>query len=86
MLKNCISLAYLISSHTNIFRLLPHPPELILIDSLCNYILFAKSPRTGNSEQTFRFSSEATTYPPVYHTHRRLQTVRFIAERQAEKL
>ena len=52
----------------------------------CNYILFTKLPWPGDSEGTFRSSSQAATCPPVYHTLRRLHTVPLIAERQAEKL
>ena len=52
----------------------------------CNYILFTKLPWPGDSEGTFRSSSQAATCPPVYHTRRRLHTVPLIAERQAGKL
>ena len=52
----------------------------------CNYILFTKLPWPGDSEGTFRSSSQAATCPPVYHTRRRLYTVPFNAERQAGKL
>ena len=52
----------------------------------CNYILFTKLPWPGDSEGTFRSSSQATTCPPVYHTRRRLHTIPLIAERQAGKL
>ena len=52
----------------------------------CNNILFNKLPWPGDSEGTFRSSSQAATCPPVYHTRRRLHTVPLIAERQAEKL
>ena len=52
----------------------------------CNYILFTKLPWPGESEGTFRSSSQAATCPPVYHTRRRLHTVPLIAERQAGKL
>ena len=52
----------------------------------CNYILFTKLPWPGDSEGTFRSSSQAATCPPVYHTRRRLHTVPFNAERQAGKL
>ena len=51
-----------------------------------NYILFTKLPWPGDSEGTFRSSSQAATCPPVYHTRWRLHTVPFIVERQAEKL
>ena len=47
---------------------------------------FTKLPWPGNSERTFRSSSQAATCPPVYHTRRRLHTVPLIAERQAGKL
>ena len=43
-------------------------------------------PWPGDSEGTFRSSSQAATCPPVYHTRRRLHTVPLIAERQARKL
>ena len=52
----------------------------------CNYILFTKLPWPGDSEGTFRSSSQAATCPPVYHTWRRLNTIVFNAERQAGKL
>ena len=52
----------------------------------CNYVLFAKLSWPGDSEETFRSSSQAATCPPVYHTRRRLHTVPLIAERQAGKL
>ena len=48
--------------------------------------LFTKLPWPGDSEGTFRSSSQAATCPPVYHTRRRLHTVPLIAERQAGKL
>ena len=41
---------------------------LILINwDNCNYILFGKLPRPGDSEETFRSSSQAVTCPRVYH-------------------
>ena len=40
----------------------------------------------GDSEGTFRSSSQAATCPSVYHTRWRLHTVPLIAERQAGKL
>ena len=49
----------------------------------CNYISFTKLPWPGDSDRTFRSSSQAATCPPVYHTRRRLHTVPLIAERQA---
>ena len=52
----------------------------------CNYIVFTKLPWPGDSEGTFRSSSQAATCPPVYHTRRRTHTVSLIAERQAGKL
>ena len=52
----------------------------------CNYILFTKLPWPGDSEVTFRSSSQAAACPPVYHTRWRLHTVPLIAERQAGKL
>ena len=52
----------------------------------CNYILVTKLPWPGDSERTFRSSSQTATCPPVYHTRRRLYTVPLIAERQAGKL
>ena len=48
--------------------------------------LFTKLPWPGDSEGTFRSSSQAATCPPVYHTRWRLHTVPFNAERQAGKL
>ena len=55
---------------------------------ICNYILFTKLPLPGDSEGTFRSSSQAATSPPVIHTRWRLHTVPLIiiAERQAGKL
>ena len=55
-------------------------------DCNCNYILFTKLPWPGDSEGTFRSSSQAASCPPVYHTRRKLHTVPLIAERQAGKL
>ena len=52
----------------------------------CNYILFTKLPWPGDSEGTFRSSSQVATCPPVYHTRRRPHTVPLFAERQAGKL
>ena len=52
----------------------------------CNYILFTKLPWPGGSKGTFRFFSQAATYPPVYHTWWRLHTVHSVAERQAGEL
>ena len=52
----------------------------------CNCILFTKLPWPGDGEGTFRFSSQAATCPPVYHTQQRLHTLPLIAERQARKL
>ena len=52
----------------------------------CNYILFTKLPWPGDSEKTFRSSSQAATCPSAYHTRWRLHTVPLIAERQAGKL
>ena len=52
----------------------------------CNYILFTKLPWPGDSEVTFRSSSQAATCPPVCHTRWRLHTIPLIAERQAGKL
>ena len=49
----------------------------------CNYIFFTKLPWPGDSEGTFRSSSQAATCPSVYHTRWRLHTVPLIAERQA---
>ena len=51
-----------------------------------NYILFTKLPWPGDSEGTFRSSSQAATCPSVCHTRRRLHTAPLIAERQAGKL
>ena len=64
-------------------------PEVIVIvicNCNCNYILFTKLPWPGDSERTFRSSSQAATCPPVYHSRRRLHTFPLIAERQAGKL
>ena len=52
----------------------------------CNYILFTKLPWPGDSEVTFRSSSQAATCPSVYLTRRRLHTTLLIAERQEGKL
>ena len=60
--------------------------NLVNCNCNCNYILFTKLPWPGDSEGTFRSSSQAATCPPVYHTRRRLHTVPLIAERQAGKL
>ena len=59
---------------------------LNLVFCNCNYILFTQLPWPGDSEGTFRSSSQAATCPPVYHTQRRLHTVPLIAEYQAGKL
>ena len=50
-----------------------------------NYILFTKLPWPGDSEGTFRSSSQAATCLPVYYTRWWLHTVPLIAERQAGK-
>ena len=55
-------------------------------NSNCNYILFTKLPWPGDSEGTFRSSSQAATCSSVYHTRWRLHTVPLIAEPQAGKL
>ena len=47
---------------------------------------FTMLPLPGDSEGTFRSSSQAATCPPVYHTRWRLHIVPLIAERQAGKL
>ena len=60
--------------------------SLQISDCNCNYILFTKLPWPGDSEGTFRSSSQAATCPPVYHTRRKLHTVPLIAERQAGML
>ena len=52
----------------------------------CNYISFTKLSWPGDSEGTFRSSSQVATCPPVYHTRWRLHTVPCNAERQAGKL
>ena len=52
----------------------------------CNYILFTKLSWPGDSEGTFRSSSQAATCPPVYRVRWRLHTVPSIAERQEGKL
>ena len=57
-----------------------------VINCNCNYIFFTKLPWPGDSEGTFRSSSQAATCPPVYHTRRKLHTVPLIAEREAGKL
>ena len=49
-------------------------------------ILFTKLSWRGDSEGTFRSSSQAATCPPVYHTRWRLYTVPLIADHQAGKL
>ena len=61
---------------------------LLRLDSNCNcnYTLFTKLPWPGDSEGTFRSSSQAATCPSVYHTRWKLHTVPLIAERQAGKL
>ena len=51
-----------------------------------NYTLFTKLPWPGDSEGTFRSSSQAATCPSVYHTRWKLHTVPLIAERQVGKL
>ena len=61
-------------------------PPIRLDCNYCNYILFTNLPWPGDSEGTFRSSSQAATCPSVYHTRRRLHTVPLIAERQAGKL
>ena len=45
--------------------------------------LFPKLPWLGDSERTFRSSSQAATCPPVYHTQWRFHTVFYNAESQA---
>ena len=50
----------------------------------CTYTLFTNLPWPGDSEGTFRSSSQAATCPSVYHTRRRLHTVPLLAERQAQ--
>ena len=57
-----------------------------IVKNNCNYILFTKFPRSGDSEGTFWCLSQAATFLPVYHTQWRLHTVPLIAERQAGKL
>ena len=65
----------------------PTTPRLYLtLPRNCNHISFTKLPWPGDSEGTFRSSSQAATCPPVYHTRRRLHTVPLIAERQVGKL
>ena len=49
-------------------------------------ILFTKLPWPGDSEGTFRSSSQAATCPPVYLKRRRLHTVPLVAVRQPGKL
>ena len=43
-------------------------------------------PWSGDSERTFRSSSQVATCPPVYHTRWRFHTVPFNAQRQSGKL
>ena len=43
----------------------------------CNYNLFTKLPWPGDSEGTFRSSSQTATCPPGHHTRRRLHTLSF---------
>ena len=52
----------------------------------CNYISFTKLSWPGDSKGTFWSSSQAATYPPVYHRWWRLHIVPLIAKRQAGKL
>ena len=52
----------------------------------CNYILFTKLFEPEESEGIFWSSSQASIYPPVSHTRRKLRTVALIAESQAWKL
>ena len=60
--------------------------KVVIVIVIVIYILFTKLPWPGDSEGTFRSSSQAAICPPVYHTQRRLHTVPLIAERQAGKL
>ena len=52
----------------------------------CNFIVFTKLLWPGDSEGTFRSSSQAATCPHVYHTRWKLHTVPLIAECQEGKL
>ena len=65
--------------------ILQYDPTPNILDN-CNYTLFTKLPWPGDSEGTFRSSSQAATCPSVYHTRWKLHTVPLIAERQAGKL
>ena len=64
----------------------PNLPSFVIVIVIVITILFTKLPWPGDSEVTFRSSSQAATCPPVYHTRRRLHTIPLIAERQAGKL
>ena len=52
----------------------------------CNCIFFTKLPWPGDSEGTFRSSSQAASCIPVYHTRLRLHSLSSVAEYQAGKL
>ena len=94
----CPPMLVVVSSLTNTWILLLVPADLgyqywfsdLQYDRFwlcsCDYILFTMLPWPGDSEGTFRSSSQTTICPPVYHTRRRLHTVSFIPERQAGKL
>ena len=62
------------------------PTSSFKLETIVIVILFTKLPWPGDSEGTFRSSSQAAPCPPVYHTRRKLHTVPLFAERQAEKL
>ena len=84
-----VHIAFLGIAHLLILTSVPLTCILIVIVIAicnCNYILFTKLPWPGDSEGTFRSSSQAATCPPVYHTRWRLHTVPLIAKRQAGKL
>ena len=58
--------------------------DIVIVIVIIHFI--TKLPWPGDSEGTFRSSSQAATCQPVYHTRRRLHTVSLIAEHQAGKL
>ena len=51
----------------------------------CNYILFTKLPWPGDSEKTFRSSSQAATCPPVYHTRVPLAERDFLCDQRSDR-
>ena len=52
----------------------------------CNYILFTKLPWPGDSEGTFRSSSQAATPAHLSTTHGGGSTLSLFVKRQAKKL